>query len=89
MRKLIGLNVTRYVRQLVTPMIGTVVMVLVVWATKHALETSLNTRELLGVSILAGVFVYILTMRLIAPGHLRQAMDYVRLALASGTSTDT
>lgn len=88
-RKLIGLNVTRYVRQLVAPVIGTVVMVLVVWATKHALETSLNTRELLGVSILAGVFVYILTMRLIAPGHLRQAMDYIRLALASRTSTDT
>ena len=88
-RKLIGLNVTSYIRQLVAPMIGTAAMMLVVWATKHALEASLSTRGLLGVSILAGVLVYILTMRLIAPGRLRQAIEYVRLALPSGTSINT
>lgn len=85
-RKLIGLSITRYLRQLTAPVAGSLAMVVFVYAAKRVLTDALNLHALLVVCVVVGVLTYTLAIHLIAPGRLRQAVEYVRLALPSGSS---
>jgi PST family polysaccharide transporter len=80
--KLIGLDIFRYLRQSVVPLIASLVMILVVWMAKRLLADTLDLHARLAVSVLTCVVVYTLALRLIVPGRLKQAGEYVRLAFA-------
>ncbi len=80
-RRLIGLHVPAYVRQFLAPLAASLIMVLVVWSAKRALGATLDTHMLLGLSILIGVVSYAACLRIIAPGRIGQALEYIRLAL--------
>lgn len=82
-RKLIGLSIGRYFGQLIAPTTGSLVMVVFVYIAKRALADALNLHALLVVCVLIGVLVYTLVIHLIAPGRLRKAVEYLRLALPS------
>jgi hypothetical protein len=59
-------------------------MVGVVWLAKLALGTTLDDHELLAVSILIGAPTYAICLRILAPGRIGQALEYIRLAMRPG-----
>jgi PST family polysaccharide transporter len=80
-RRLIGLQVLAYTRQFLAPLTASLVMVLVVGLAKWTLSAALQTHALLWVSILTGAAVYAVCLRLMAPGRIGQAVEYIRLAV--------
>jgi PST family polysaccharide transporter len=83
-RKLTGLSIRSYFSQFAAPLAASLAMVAVVWIFKTSLPSLLPTLWLLAGSVLIGVVVYTLTIHLLAPGRLKDALAYVRLALQLG-----
>jgi len=78
--QLIGLDILRYLRQSVVPLIGSLVMIFAVWMVKRFVADTLDLHARLTLSILTCVVVYVLALRLIVPGRLKEVGEYVRLA---------
>lgn len=77
-QKLIRVNVLTYLRQGVTPLVGTLVMLIAIFAVRYFLNPLFGTLEVLIASTLAGVTVYLATVLLIEPKIFRQIMSLAR-----------
>jgi PST family polysaccharide transporter len=82
-RKLIGLELPAYLRQFVAPLAASVIMVVVVWFAKRVIGEAWAAHELLVASILIGAATYAVCLRILAPGRMGQALEYIRLAIGS------
>jgi PST family polysaccharide transporter len=82
-KKLIALDIETYLRGYMAPFGASVAMMAAVWMVKWLLPDSMSVGTVLVVAVFAGIGVYWLSMRLIAPDRLQQARENVRLALGS------
>jgi len=82
--KLTGLDLKSYFYQFAAPLSASLAMVTLVWFVKSSLTGVLPPLGLLAVSVPIGVVAYALTIRLLVPGRLKEALGYARLALRVG-----
>jgi PST family polysaccharide transporter len=80
-QKLIPINIITYIRQFVSSLIGSIVMVGAIMATKYVLNDFLNLYATLAICVLLGSAVYVLVILLIAPSLTRQTIDLVKSAI--------
>lgn len=81
LRRLLHIELKVYLRQFTVPLLGSLVMVISIYAVKHLLENVIGSYALLAVCIGVGALVYALIILLIAPTLFRQVLDLIRLAL--------
>jgi PST family polysaccharide transporter len=79
--KLIALHPITYLRQVLAPTVGSVVMVVAVIAVRRFAESSLSLPAALAIDIVVGGLVYVGAMRLLSPSLTREAIDLVRVAM--------
>lgn len=80
LRKLIHIQITRYVSQFIAPVLGSLVMVLGIIVTKQLFRDLIGLPVLLVVCIVVGAIVYTASMLLIAPTIFKQLLELTRLS---------
>lgn len=80
-KQLIHIDILKYCKQFVPPLLASLVMVAVLLGFKYIFSGSLNTYLLLTICILLGALVYILILLLVAPQLLQEIIKIRKNAL--------
>ncbi len=79
-RRVIHIELITYLRQYVTPLTASIVMVIAILGTKFFLASLTTSLVVLVVCTLIGAAVYAITIQLIAPALLQRSLELARLA---------
>jgi Membrane protein involved in the export of O-antigen and teichoic acid len=79
--RLIDTNLSTYLRQYIGPLIGSLAMVATIFGVKHFLSGFVSLYILLGVCVVSGALIYMVTILMIAPKSVRQVLDIAQLVL--------
>ena len=79
--KLLRVKITTYFCQIIAPLAGSLLMVIVVLAAKYYISHLMNAQTLLVACVAIGAGFYTLTLLLIAPKLFWQIVDFASLTL--------
>lgn len=79
--KLIHIEITNYLGKFAAPLAGSLVMVAVLLGTRHFINTAINLQAALIIYTVIGALSYVLTLLILAPTLLRQALSLVNLSI--------
>ena len=79
-RSLIQIEFRAYLRQCTAPLIGSLIMIIIVFGLKYILIDELVYSFQLFIYVLVGGLTYLLVLHFIAPSHIQQMLDLASLA---------
>ena len=82
-RRLIGLDIGRFVRGLAAPALAASIMGAGLWALAHFAPAAWTSSLRLAASVVTGAVLYLTALRLCAPTLFRQSVSQLREALAA------
>ncbi|WGV27607.1 MOP flippase family protein [Halotia branconii] len=80
--KLIHINLTTYLQQYITPLISSLVMVVMILGIKYFLGTSINLYLVLTICIVFGTVIYVAMIRLSAPSLFKKVLYLIKIPVA-------
>ena len=87
LKKLMGISVKAYLKNLAIPMICSLFMLSAILFSKHWLENIASSQMILLICTLLGILLYILALRIIAPLLFQELWQVFHLALLGGNQT--
>ena len=85
--KLLKINLSIYLKQFVTPLISSVVMIVTIWAAKGYLLGLRDPKLLVIVGTLIGMLVYALCIKIFEPQLFRQTYEFVKSTISKKKRT--
>ena len=77
LNKLVNINLVKYLRLYIVPLVASVAMIGTILATKYLLGTFIQTWILIAISLLFGISIYVFTLSVISPKIFRMLLDLV------------